>query len=206
MIIGYGRVSTREQNLDRQRDALTDAGCEKVFLDVISTRKDFQARPQWGRMWEQLRAGDALVVVSLDRMGRDLRDLLGIIADLDERGVELRLLGGMFAGTVTGAATPEQLLNRQVLLAVAGAFAQYEREVNRTRTLDGLAAARKRGVKGGRKDRFTPLEGQLIAKLYADPSVQVRQICQQFKCSPDTVRRYARLYGEAGQDMKGGKA
>lgn len=201
MIIGYARVSTQEQNLDRQVAALEAAGVERIYTDRISTRKEFLARPEWSRMWDTLRAGDVLVVPELDRMGRDLRDLLEIVRQLEARGVTLRLLSGVFSGDVLATGTPEQRLSRDLLLTTAGAFAEYERAVNRSRTLEGLAAARKRGVVGGRKPKLTPLEAALVVSLYHDPSVTVASIAARFGIKPDTVRAYvARSQGIQSAD------
>lgn len=201
MIIGYARVSTQEQNLDRQVAALEAAGVERIYTDRISTRKEFLARPEWSRMWDTLRAGDVLVVPELDRMGRDLRDLLEIVRQLEARGVTLRLLSGVFSGDVLATGTPEQRLSRDLLLTTAGAFAEYERAVNRSRTLEGLAAARKRGMVGGRKPKLTPLEAALVVSLYHDPSVTVASIAARFGVKPDTVRAYvARSQGLQSAD------
>lgn len=188
MRIGYARVSTREQNLDRQVDALNAAGCERIYLDKISTRRDFVDRPEWSRMWEALRAGDTLVVHELDRMGRSLTDLLEIVRQLEERGVELVILSGMFGGLNLGDQSPMSRL----LFQMAAAFAEYERSVNRSRTLDGLAAARKRGMKGGRKFALNPDDAALCVALYRDPNVSVASIARRFGVSTDTVRAYAR--------------
>ncbi|MFB9994508.1 recombinase family protein [Deinococcus oregonensis] len=186
MRIGYARVSTREQNLDRQTDALAAAGCERVYLDKISSRREFTERPQWSKMWEALRAGDVLVIHEIDRMGRDLRDLLNIIHELDQAGVKLEVLNGPFS-----TLDPSSPLGG-VLLAVALEFTGYERSINRSRTLDGLAAARKRGVKGGRKYSLSESDRALCVALYRDPNVSVASIAKRFGVSVDSVRNYAR--------------
>ncbi|MEF2280370.1 recombinase family protein [Deinococcus sp. YIM 134068] len=184
MRIGYGRVSTREQSLDRQLDALREAGCERVYVDKISTRKDFQRRAEWVRMWDTLREGDTLLVHELDRMGRDVRDLLEIVRQLEARGVQLVILSGMFNGMNTS--TPLGKL----LFQMAAAFGQYERDVNRSRTLDGLRAARERGSVGGRRNKLSPEDAALCVSLYRDPNVSVASIARRFGVSTLTVRRY----------------
>lgn len=189
MHIGYARVSTREQNLDRQIDALTHAGCERIYTDKISTRREFEERQEWTRMWDTLRAGDVLVVHELDRMGRSTRDLLEILRQLHTRDVELRVLHGTFANMDTK--TPLG----QLMFQIAAAFGEYERNVNRHRTMDGLAAARKRGVVGGRKKKLTEAQEKQVAALYSDVSVSVVSIAEQFGITTQTVRRIAARIG-----------
>lgn len=205
MIIGYARVSTQHQNTDRQADELQAAGCEKLYVDKISSRKDFEARKEWGRMWDALRPGDVLVVTELDRIGRSLRDLLDIVRELETRGVTLRLLRGMFSGQLAGPdATPAEMLNQNLLLSVGAAFAEYERAIIRERTREGLAAARARGRTGGRKEAHPPLARQMIASLYHAKQVPVQEIAAQYGINRNTVRRYAAEFPPAPNGLERG--
>lgn len=149
-------------------------------------------------MWEALRPGDVVIVAELDRVGRNLGDLLGILQEMEQRGVQLRVLRGLFANVDTSGA-----LGR-LLFQIAGAFAEYERSVNRSRTLDGIEAARKRGVNGGRPMKLNPLERQIVAQLYEEKKVPVRQIARQFGIGPDAVRAYAAREREAAQKAQEG--
>lgn len=138
--VGYARVSTTGQDLAAQEDALTAAGCERLYTDhgVSGARA---SRPQWDRCREHLRAGDTLVVTKLDRLGRSLRNVLEVVDDLNEAGVALRILD-LAADTSTASG--------RMVLSVLGAVAELERELARERTLAGLEAARRRGRVGGR--------------------------------------------------------
>lgn len=144
MILGYARVSTQEQSLDPQRDALAAAGCERIFEDVASGK--LSARPGLDALLEQLRAGDVVVAVKLDRLGRSLRHLLDVAKAIEERGAGLRLLEqGIDTTTSAG----------RMVFAFVGAVAEFERELIGERTRAGLAAARARGRVGGRPRKLT---------------------------------------------------
>ena len=133
-IIGYARVSTSDQHVQAQTDALEAAGCERVFTDCASGARS--ARPELDAALDYLRAGDTLVVWRLDRLGRSLPHLIELVEELGRRGVEFR--------------------SGRLLFHVAGAFAQFERDLVRERTLAGLASARARGNVGGRPTVMTP--------------------------------------------------
>jgi DNA invertase Pin-like site-specific DNA recombinase len=136
MKIGYARVSTAEQNLDLQRDALKAAGCEKVITDKASGAT--AARPGLEKVKELLRAGDTLVVWRLDRLGRSLRDLIGWMTYLDEEKVGLLSLHEAIDTTTTSG---------KLTFHLFGALAEFERNLIRERTQAGLTAARARGKK-----------------------------------------------------------
>lgn len=176
--IGYGRVSTTDQNPESQRDALTAAGCTKVYVDhYTGTKAD---RPQWNRVRDDvLDTGDTLVITRLDRLGRSTKDLLSIAADLEERGINLVATEQSIDTT-----TPEGKL----FFTMIAAFAEFEHSMMRARTMDGLAAARARGRKGGRKSALTDAQCERIRKLYAD-GLGVSTLAEDFKVSRPTIYR-----------------
>ncbi|OLT12270.1 DNA invertase [Pseudonocardia sp. CNS-139] len=154
-LIGYARTSTQDQNLDAQLDALTAAGCERVFTDQISGK--LAHRPQLDAALDYLRPGDMLVCTKLDRLGRSVRNLITLTATLAERGIDLRVL---HQGIDTS--TPAGKLTFHVLAAIA----EFERDLISERTRDGLAAARARGRKGGRPSKLTPAKLATARQLY----------------------------------------
>jgi DNA invertase Pin-like site-specific DNA recombinase len=145
--LGYARVSTDDQTTALQRDALEKAECDEIFEDAASGSS--RSRPGLDRALERLRAGDTLVVWRLDRLGRSLRDLLDLAEALQSRGVALRSLSDHI-DTSTAAG--------RMLYAVLGAVAQFERDVMRERTTAGLAAAKRRGERLGRRPALTPAQ------------------------------------------------
>src|ERR687886_70961 len=159
MLIGYARVSTDDQNLDLQRDALHKAGCELIFDDTVSGTK--ARRPGLEQALSHLRPGDTLVVWRLDRLGRSLRHLIDTVTALAERGVGFRSLTESIDTTTSGG---------KLVFHIFGALAEFERELIRERAKAGLAAARARGRIGGRPKSLTPKSLELLNKLYADKS------------------------------------
>ncbi|WP_076465443.1 recombinase family protein [Actinomyces mediterranea] len=156
-MIGYARVSTAEQELGGQLDALAAAGCLRVFTDHVSGVK--RARPELEAALDYLREGDVLVVWRLDRLGRSLPHLIELVQGLGERGVQFRsLTEAIDTTTPTG----------RLLFHVAGAFAQFERDLVRERTMVGLAAARSRGRVGGRPSVMTPARTAEAVRLRAE--------------------------------------
>ena len=157
MLIGYARVSTHDQNLDLQQDALTAAGCEKVFVDELSGAS--AARPGLQQAMDQLREGDVLVVWRLDRLGRSLRNLLDLVAQLEEKKVGFRSIQESMDTASTGG---------KLIFHVFGALAEFERNLIRDRTNAGLAAARARGRNGGRPKKLDEEQRQLARRLYKE--------------------------------------
>jgi len=148
-LVGLCRVSTGEQDLQLQRDALTEAGCARLFEEKVSTR---DARPGLAAALDYLRphAGDVLVVWRLDRLGRSTKELLTIADELHERGIGLRVLTGTLAGTYTPTG------EGKFFFTIMAAFAELERDIIRDRTLAGLEAARRQGRVGGRPSVMDP--------------------------------------------------
>jgi DNA invertase Pin-like site-specific DNA recombinase len=182
MLIGYARVSTEDQNLNLQRDALQKAGCEQIFTDHISGTK--ATRPGLTDALSHLRAGDTLVVWRLDRLGRSLRHLIDTVTDLQERGIGFKSLTENIDTTTSGG---------KLVFHIFGALAEFEREIIRERTLAGLQAARARGKKGGRRKALTPTQVQLLNTMAADKTTAVTDICHTLGISRKTYYRYVDL-------------
>lgn len=179
MKIGYARVSTLDQNPELQFDALTAAGCEKVFQDKISGAK--ADRPGLVEALAFLRTGDNLVVWRLDRLGRSLKQLIEVVEDLEGRGVGFISLQEGFDTTTSGG---------KLIFQIFGALAEFERNVIRERTNAGLAAARARGRKGGRKEKLTKGQVETMRKMAASKQHTVAEICRVMSISKPTYYRY----------------
>lgn len=181
MLIGYARVSTHDQNLDLQSDALEAAGCDRVIVDKMSGAA--AARPGLSQVKDILRAGDTLVVWRLDRLGRSLKDLIAWVGYLDEHQVGLRSLHEAIDTT-----TPTGKLTFHVF----GALAEFERALIRDRTQAGLAAARARGRKGGRRPVLNADKRALAVRLYNERQTPVSRICTMMGISKPTLYAYVR--------------
>lgn len=178
MLIGYARVSTLDQNLDLQRDALRDAGCERIFEEHSSS-----AAPRLAARDEVLdyaRPDDVLVIWRLDRLGRSLRDLVDIVTGLGERGVGLRSLHEAIDTT-----TPTGRLTFHVFAALA----EVEAELVRERTRAGLQAARKRGVKLGRPPALSTDQISVARTPLSSPNLSARQVADHFGVHRSTLYR-----------------
>ena len=175
-IIGYGRVSTGDQNADSQVDALQRAGAEKVFIEKFTGTK--LERPELTKVFEYLREGDQLVITKLDRLGRSTKDLLGLLERLNDLNVQLKVLDQNI-----DTSTPEGKL----FFTIIGAVAEFERSLIVSRTKDGLAAARARGRVGGRKPKLSVKQQQEIRRLYEAKDKTVGEIGELFGVSRPTV-------------------
>ncbi len=185
-LIGYARVSTEDQDLSLQIDALTEQGIPKtaIFMDKLSGAKT--ERPGLTRCLQTLQSGDTLVVWRLDRLGRSMRHLIAMVEDLRNRGVGFRSLN---EGAIdTTHASGELIFN------IFSALAQFERRLIQERTKAGLAAARARGRNGGRPkvDANKP-KVVLAKKLHADRKLGIQDICKKLEMSRSTFYRYVRL-------------
>ena len=180
MLIGYARVSTQEQNLDLQLDALERAGCEKVFSDTASGAK--AARPNLEQALSHAREGDTLVVWKLDRLGRSLRHLIDTVQALSGRGVGFKSLQESIDTTTPGG---------KLVFHVFGALAEFERDLVKERTNAGLASARARGRRGGRAKSLSEKQRQQAKALIKDPSISIGEICKTLKISRSTLYRHA---------------
>lgn len=185
-LVGYARVSTEEQDLNLQIDALVQVG---VFRSNIYKEKltgKTSNRPQLERCLGDLEPGDTLVVWRLDRLGRSVRHLVDTINLLKSKNIGFRsICDGIFD---TSSASGELIFN------VFSSLAQFESRLIQERTRAGMAAARSRGVMGGRKKLTAENEKvQLVKKMHSNPEIKISEICKALKISRDTVYRYLRL-------------
>ena len=188
-LIGYARVSTPDQSLDRQLDELRAHGCERTFAEAASGRRGAH-RPQWEACLAHLRTGDALVVVELYRLGRNTGDLGRLLDHLDERQIGLQILNlGIDTKTPAG----------RLIFTIVGAVAAMERELLIERTQSGLAAARARGRVGGRRRTFTPGQQREAQRIYDLREMSVEQIARAIGSSTSTVYRYLTADSGGGQ-------
>lgn len=176
MMIGYARVSTVEQNEQLQTDALTKAGCERMFIDHASGAKAH--RPELDRLLDVIRDGDTLVVWKLDRLGRSVQNLVDLMTLLQSRGVGFKSLTENMDTTTPGGV---------LIFNVFAAMAQFERDLIRERTNAGLQAARARGHKGGRPSKLTEKQRARISELYQGRTLTVQEIADQYHVSRKTI-------------------
>lgn len=179
--IGYARVSTHEQSLDSQIDRLKKAQCQRIYCDKVSGSK--VDRPELNRLRESLRSGDMLVVWRLDRLGRSLRDLINWVEWLDEQGIILHSLNEQIdTSHHTG----------KLVFHLFAALAEFERDLIGERTLAGLAAARARGRRGGRKAKLNTSDIRGLKAMHKDHSISIGEICERFGIAKTTLYRYLR--------------
>lgn len=177
--VGYARVSTLDQNLDAQIDALTKAGCKRIFQDKASAVKE--NRPGLQEALNYLRKGDILVVWKLDRLGRSLINLIEIIRAFNEKGVGFQSLQeNIDTSTSSG----------KLIFHIFSSLAEFERDLIRDRTKASLMAARARGRVGGRPKLLDEKQIQLLKQLHADKSNSIESICKTFKFSRATLYKY----------------
>ena len=184
MKIGYARVSTREQNLTMQVIALEEAGCEKIYEEVVSGAK--ADRPILENLIKQLRPGDVLTIWKLDRLGRSLKNLIVLVQQLMDNDIGLCSLND-----------PIDTTNSQgrLIFNIFASLAEFERDVIRERTQAGLSAARARGRLGGRPRGLSPsAEATACAAetLYKEKKLSVKEICKKLSISKSTLYKYLR--------------
>jgi DNA invertase Pin-like site-specific DNA recombinase len=179
MLIGYARVSTTDQTLALQQDALTHAGCEQLYTDTVSG--SVTDRPGLSQALSHLRSGDTLVVWRLDRLGRSLPHLIETIRQLHERGIGFRSLQEQLDTTTSGG---------KLVFHVFGALAEFERDLIRERTQAGLQAARARGRLFGRPKALTPQQVKQLRTFAKDKRNTVMEICETLGISRATFYRY----------------
>jgi DNA invertase Pin-like site-specific DNA recombinase len=178
MLVGYARVSTTEQTLDLQKDALHAAGCGEIFEDTVSGAT--AERPGLRRALDYLRPGDILVFWKLDRVTRSLRHLLELAEEFKVRGIGLKSLQDEIDTSTSMG---------KFFFHLMGAVAELERDILRERTVAGLAAARTRGRLGGRPPKLTAKQIAIGRALYDRRQHTVGEICEQLGCSPATFYR-----------------
>lgn len=176
MIVGYARVSTQDQNPALQLDALGAAGCEQVFRETATGA--LRERPELSACLRTLRKDDTLVVWKLDRLARSLKDLVEIVHDLHQRGVGFRSLTEAIDTASTGG---------RLVFHLFGALAEFEHSLIRERTIAGLAAARARGRKGGRKPAMSTADTRKAAAMLSDPAITKTEVAKHFHVSRVTL-------------------
>jgi DNA invertase Pin-like site-specific DNA recombinase len=181
MLIGYARISTTDQTLALQQDALEKAGCERIFTDTASGAK--AERIGLEEALDHLRDGDTLVVWRLDRLGRSLKHLIETITSLNERGIGFKSITEAIDTTTSGG---------KLIFHIFGALAEFERDIIRERTQAGLTAARARGRKGGRPKALTSKKTEQLRTLYNDKNRSIGEICRTLSISRATLYRYIR--------------
>ncbi len=182
-LIGYARISTNEQNLDMQLDALLKAGCSRkdIFSDKISGAKS--EREGLNKCLESLEHGDTLIVRRLDRLGRSMSHLVGLIEQLLEKGVKFKSLCDGAIDTTTASG--------ELIFNIFSSLAQFERRLIQERTRAGLEAARSRGKIGGRPSLPSNHPKIIAAKeMYNNKNLSISQICETLKISKATFYRY----------------
>lgn len=179
MLVGYARVSTDDQNLNLQRDALNQAGCKQLFEDRLSGAK--AERPGLQQALQYAREGDTLVVWRLDRLSRSLKNLIEMVALLEGKGIGLKSLQEAIDTQTSGG---------KLIFHIFGALAEFERNLIRERTQAGLQAARVRGRKGGRPKALNKDKQALAVKLYDEKKHSVDKICQMMGISKPTLYKY----------------
>jgi DNA invertase Pin-like site-specific DNA recombinase len=188
MLVGYARVSTHDQNLNLQQDALRQAGCERLIEDTAGGGK--VRRDGLDRALELLRPGDVLVVWRLDRLGRSLKHLIELMGELEAQGVGFRSITEAIDTTSPGG---------KLTFHIFGALAEFERNLIRERTKAGLEAARARGRRGGRKHKLDDRKRALAVELYRDKKHTVDEICRTLGISKPTLYAYVRAAAVTGR-------
>lgn len=177
MIIGYARVSTQDQSLDRQLDNLKEQGCERIYQEKMTGTK--ASRPEYQRMLDSLREGDTLVVDSFSRLSRSTKDLLEVVEGLTQKGVFLvSLKEQLDTTTATG----------KLMLTMLSALSQFERDIIAERTRDGLKAARARGRMGGRPKANETAVAKAM-RLYEADKLSIKEISEATGISTATINR-----------------
>ncbi|MFC6199392.1 recombinase family protein [Ponticaulis profundi] len=179
MKIGYGRVSTRDQDTKLQEEALEAAGCERIFVETASGAQ-FD-RPRLKELLTFARPGDTIVVYKLDRMARSLRQLLATMDDLKDRGIQFQSL----SETIDTSSSMGQLI-----FQIVGAFGEFERQLIRERTIAGLEHARSKGRVGGRPAAMKPHQIDVARALLAQGNLNVSEIADELGVSVSTIYRY----------------
>lgn len=198
MLIGYARISKSDgsQVLDLQRDALLAAGVtsEHIYHDEASGKRD--DRPSLAACLKALRKDDVLVVWKLDRLGRDLRHLVNTVQELADRGIGFKVIAGQ------GAEIDTTTASGKLVFGIFAALAEFERELIRERTKAGLAAARARGRKGGRKFELSKTQVRLAQAAMGNRDTKVSDLCEELGITRTTLYRYVGPNGELRENGK----
>jgi DNA invertase Pin-like site-specific DNA recombinase len=191
MLIGYARVSTHDQTPTLQQDALTQAGCSRIFTDTASGAKT--ERRGLDEALAYVRKGDSLVVWRLDRLGRSLPHLITTLTGVEERGIGFKSLTENIDTTTSSG---------KLIFHIFGALAEFERNLIRERTTAGLSAARARGRRGGRPKALRDKRVSIAQALYNNKQNSIAEICQTLKISKATLYRSIKI-GQRDQRSSG---
>ncbi|MFJ7738872.1 recombinase family protein [Lysinibacillus sp. NPDC097287] len=186
MIFGYMRVSTVEQNLDRQKEALLEAGCEKIFEEKVTGTK--RERPELNKMLEQLREGDTVIIKDLTRLSRSTKDLIELVALFEEKGVNLISLNESWLDTTT----PQGKL----LFTIFSGLSQFERDLISERTKEGVKAAKAKGKQIGRKATDKD-DIDYALHLIDTGKMNIKEASEKIGVSRMTLHRYIKKREEA---------
>lgn len=178
-LVGYARVSTRDQNAALQRDALNAVGCVRVFEETASGAS--RDRVQLAATLDYMRSGDTLVVWKLDRLARSLKQLIETIEDLEKRGIGFRSLTEAIDTTTAGG---------RLVFQIFGALSEFERQIIRERTRAGLDAAQALGRKAGRKPKLGADDIAAARAMLSDPTISVEAIAKRLGVAPGTLYRH----------------
>lgn len=179
MLLGYARVSTQDQNLNRQLDQLNDAGCMRIYTEKVSGTK--VTRIELEKMLDQLREGDIIIVSELTRLSRSTKDLFTLIDRIEKQGANIKSLKESWLDTTTP--------HGKFMFTIFAGVSQFERDLIADRTREGLASARKRGIKGGRPPKSRD-KIELALKMYNDKKYSIAQIEDATNVSKATLYRY----------------
>jgi DNA invertase Pin-like site-specific DNA recombinase len=191
MKIGYARVSTADQKLSLQEDALREAGCTEVFTDIVSGLK--QERPGFDRMMTYVRPGDHIVVYKLDRLGRSMKHLIDTIKTLQSRDIGFSSIHETIDTTTSTG---------KLIFHIFSAMAEFETDLIRERTHAGLRAARARGKQGGRRFLLKDEEVKRLIEFLDDKKMTNKEISKLFNISPASIYVYKNRYEERQNRMK----
>ena len=189
--VGYARVSMRDQSNDRQMAALKEAGCAMIFSDKASGRN--MKRPGWVNCWRHLRKNDVLVVLAVDRLGRNLIDIIGTVSKLHERGIGLRVLSGAIDTTTASG---------RFMLSVIAAIAEWERETIIERTKHGLEVARGRGRAGGREQTISDEQVVEAFRRRDEDGASIKAISEDYGVSANALYKRHKEMGAEAQARK----
>ena len=179
MLIGYARVSTQDQNLDLQIEALNGAGCKKIFTEKASGAQ--RDRPQLIAALDYMRLEDTLVVWKLDRLARSLKQLIETVEKLEAQEMGFRSLTEAIDTTTSGG---------RLIFHIFASLAEFERSIIRERTIAGLEAARKLGRRGGRPKSLKEEDLVVVRALLRDPNITVEDVAKRMRVAPSTLYRH----------------